>query len=696
MHLEPKHGFPASRPKNQTRRTGEGFLFEYTGKMKITGPSRNLRRALAAGFFSVLTLSLCWSAVGAQGQLPTASPGPVRLDRAAVVNHLNVVIGWYRDSTTKVQTPGEPSDVIYQDNAQNFAAQALRLAFQSAREEAEIMAADEKGTPSGDSGQTSTGSGQPNYPRVQARVAAQISDLQSQIEALNKQLETAPAASRRSVLAKHDALQGQMDLYKSMQDAVQKMATFTETSEASSEGLSGTINTLARSVPQVLANPKAGGTTAKPSSTPPANSNSAGLLGQTMVLYGEFADMHAIGKLIDEMAGVRDAAEAVRSPLRDNLVATIRAGNAIVTQNQGQAQPGPAGPARNPATPASSPASPADVQKQYRDLTSKFNSYSDALVPLVQEMSVLDQSRSNFEEWRRSISRESRITLQTLITRVAGIAFALGLVLLLSEIWRRLTFRYIHDARRRRQFLLLRRFVIGLLLGIVIILGFVTEFSSLATFAGFVTAGIAVGLQTVLLSVAAYFFVIGRYGIRVGDRISISGVTGDVIDIGLVRLYLMELAGPSVDLYPTGRIVVFSNSVLFQAATPLFKQLPGTDYSWHEVVLELAPGGNHKTVQEKVSAAVGSVYESYRGEIERQSRYVDGRAEFQMKPPAPESRLQFGDAGLELLVRYPVELRKEAEIDDHVTRKLLEIISGDPELKGAVSASPKLRAVVKG
>ena len=286
--------------------------------------------------------------------------------------------------------------------------------------------------------------------------------------------------------------------------------------------------------------------------------------------------------------------------------------------------------------------------------------------------------------------------MQTLITRVAGIAFALGLVLLLSEIWRRLTFRYIHDARRRRQFLLLRRFVIGLLLGIVIILGFVTEFSSLATFAGFVTAGIAVGLQTVLLSVAAYFFVIGRYGIRVGDRISISGVTGDVIDIGLVRLYLMELAGPSVDLYPTGRIVVFSNSVLFQAATPLFKQLPGTDYSWHEVVLELAPGGNHKTVQEKVSAAVGSVYESYRGEIERQSRYVDGRAEFQMKPPAPESRLQFGDAGLELLVRYPVELRKEAEIDDHVTRKLLEIISGDPELKGAVSASPKLRAVVKG
>ncbi len=663
--------------------------------MKISGQSRNFRRTLSGGFFTVLTLSLCWSALGAQGQQQGASQAPARLDRTAVVNHLNVVISWYRDSTTKVQTPGEPSDVIYQDNAQNFAAQALRLAFQSAREEAEILAADEKGAPSDDSAPTSTGSGQPNYARVQARVAAQISDWQSQLEELNKQIETAPAAARQNLIAKRDALQGQIDLYKSMQDAVQKMATFTETSEATSEGLAGTVNTLARSVPEVLTNPKANATAARTPSAQPANANSAGLVGQTMALYGEFTDMHTIDKLIAESAGVRDAADAVRKPLRDNLVATIRAGNAIVSENQGQAPPGQGVPSQNSA-PASSRASAGDVQKQYRELTSKFKSYSDAMVPLAQEMSVLDQSRSNFQEWRRSISRESRITLQALLTRVTGIAFALGLVLLLSEVWRRLTFRYIREARRRRQFLLLRRFVIGFLLGIVIILGFVTEFSSLATFAGFVTAGIAVGLQTVLLSVAAYFFVIGRYGIRVGDRISISGVTGDVIDIGLVRLYLMELAGPSVDLYPTGRIVVFSNSVLFQAATPLFKQLPGTDYTWHEVLLALTPGGNHKSVQEKVSAAVNSVYESYREEIERQSSYVDGRAEFQIKSPAPESRLQFGDAGLELLVRYPVELRKEAEIDDHVTRKLLEIISGDPELKAAVSASPKLRAVVKG
>ena len=114
--------------------------------------------------------------------------------------------------------------------------------------------------------------------------------------------------------------------------------------------------------------------------------------------------------------------------------------------------------------------------------------------------------------------------------------------------------------------MLLRRFITGFLMAVVIILGFVSEFHSLATFAGFLTAGIAVALQTVILSVAAYFFLIGRYGVRVGDRITVSGVTGDVIDIGLVRMHLLELAGTGVNLYPTGRVVVFSNSVLLQTS----------------------------------------------------------------------------------------------------------------------------------
>jgi hypothetical protein len=158
----------------------------------------------------------------------------------------------------------------------------------------------------------------------------------------------------------------------------------------------------------------------------------------------------------------------------------------------------------------------------------------------------------------------------------------------------------------------------------VIIFGFVSEFSSLATFAGFITAGMAVALQTVILSVAAYFFLIGRYGVKVGDRVTVSGVTGDVINIGLVRLHLMELAGTGLGLYPTGRIVVFSNSVLFQAA-PFFEQIPGTAYAWHEAAVTLGAGANYAVAEKKFLDAVNSIYAQYRESIARQHDFLETR-----------------------------------------------------------------------
>jgi hypothetical protein len=52
-----------------------------------------------------------------------------QLDRDALLGHLNAVITWYRDVTTKVQPTGLPSDAIYQDNSQNLAAQVYVLLF---------------------------------------------------------------------------------------------------------------------------------------------------------------------------------------------------------------------------------------------------------------------------------------------------------------------------------------------------------------------------------------------------------------------------------------------------------------------------------------------------------------------------------------------------------------------------------------
>ena len=603
---------------------------------------------------------------------------PIQIDGSGVLNHLNQVINWYRHSTTGIQPVGLPSDAIYQDNARSVGSQAVRLAFDSAKAEALLIAAQQKiGGGNQPSAQTIQ---QQNLARLQAKTSAQIDQLQSQIEGLDAQIAKAPVRRKAAWVSQRDALQGQLELQKALLDVVQKMAAFVETNGEISGGLEGGINQLARSIPDVLGPaPTPQKTTTTPTPAKPSLANSGGLISEALTLYSYLSTVREIDSVIKETDYTRDVADRLRTPLRDALRATIQESQKLAGQ-----------------PPATDPQQLQAEKQEFRELTERFKQLSSATLPLSQELIVLEDSKTNFHEWRNSISQESRHVLSSVLVRVGTILLALVVILVLSQIWRRITFRYVRDPRRRRQFLVMRRVVIGFLIVVVLILGFVSEFSSLATFAGFITAGIAVGLQAVLLSVAAYFFIIGRYGIRVGDRISVAGITGDVVDIGLVRLYLMELAGTGLDFYPTGRIVVFSNAVLFQTSTPLFKQIPGTEYAWHEVVVMIAPSGNHKVAEEKLLAVVNSVYSRYKDAIERQHASIERHADIQVEQPEPEARIQFADAGLELLVRYPVEIRTAPDTDEEMTRKVLDLIETDAELKAAVSGTPKIRSAVRG
>lgn len=613
-------------------------------------------------------------------QSPQNSPAPstlspLQIDSDAALHHLNQVINWYRQVTTGIHDVGLPSDAIYQDNAKSLATQVVQLAFQSAKTESALITAEEKRG----GNQPAESTQQQSLEQSKAKTSAQIDQLQSQIEATDAQLPKTHGAKRDTLLSQRDALQSEVGLQKALLDAIQKMESFVETNGEMGHGLEGDINRLAQSIPEVLG--RTSQQTQTTTKTPPKSglASSGGLVGEALTLYDYLSAVHQIDNFIKETNYTRDVVDHLRSPLRDALRGTIARSEQMPNQ--------------------SGAVDPQQLQTQrqtFQELTERFKQLSATLLPLSQEVVILNDSKSNLEEWRGSISRESEYILRSVLLRFLGIVLALAGILILSEVWRRATFRYISDPRRRRQFLVLRRVFIGFLIAVVLTVGFVSQFSSLATFAGFITAGIAVGLQAVLLSVAAYFFIIGRYGIRVGDRISIAGITGDVVDIGLIRLYIMELAGTGLDFYPTGRIVVFSNSVLFQTATPLFKQIPGTEYAWHEVSVMIAPNGNHKAAQEKLVAAVNAVYSKYRQEIERQHSDVERRIDIQIEAPRPEARLQFADAGLELLVRYPVEIRRAPDIDEDMTQRVLDLVENDTVLKNAISGTPKIRTVVKG
>jgi hypothetical protein len=205
---------------------------------------------------------------------------------------------------------------------------------------------------------------------------------------------------------------------------------------------------------------------------------------------------------------------------------------------------------------------------------------------------------------------------------------------------------------------------------VIVGLAFASELGSIVTFAGLITAGIAVAMQSVLVSIVGYFFLIGKYGIRIGDRVQIGEVTGEVIDLGLVRLHLMELGGHGSQ-GPTGRVVAFANSIVFQTSSGLFKQMHGVDLVWHETTLSLPAGIDYAAAKEKLNAAVTGALKDDSAEITRQSREIQtAMASGSGSDTQPKVQLNFSTAGAEARIRYPVHLRNAAEIDERVSQSL--------------------------
>jgi len=290
--------------------------------------------------------------LGAVGLPPRCQEQPVtQLDRDALLGHLGAVIIWYRDVTTKVQPTGLPSDAIYQDNAQTLGAQVVRLAFQSAHAEADLVPASAKAAPA-KPGANKTGSGsasdakpnaakpspdgnlapspnasanptsganQPgsapsrrqNLAQTLARIAAQIDDVQEKLDGVNKSLATAAGPKRRDLIAQRDRLQGQLALNKAMLDAIQKMSAFVEGSADDSDDLDTAIDQLARSVPEVLGAADDKKTVGKPASQP-APANSSGLIGQSLTLLAQIRSMHEVDQIVEETNSLRDTANQLR------------------------------------------------------------------------------------------------------------------------------------------------------------------------------------------------------------------------------------------------------------------------------------------------------------------------------------------------------------------------------------------------
>jgi small-conductance mechanosensitive channel len=623
---------------------------------------------------------VCFAGILSAGAATAPQPPPAQaalpIPPEQVVNHVSRTISWYRRMGALQQIPADSDDIVARDRLSQTALTSLQLAFDFGHAAGAMSAANgQQSADASDQGSV--------IDRAAARMADRINDLQGQLATVEVQISHASAKDKEALVAKRGEISAALDLSKQIQATVGQIQKFEETSDAhaggASGGLAAQIADLRKSVPEVrgsgIGAGSAGSAGANGGSASGANSGkpaaAAGAAATAEKFRPESAGIIALfGKWFSLESARRDLADATKqtdgitrdlNKVRDTVVQQIR-----TLSNQ------------NLEATSNDPSALAQSRLKFQQAAASFKQLATLIVPLGEQGVTLDTAHNLLEEWHDSLVARTGTVARYLLLRLGFLLGSVAIVLIISEVWRRATFRYLADARRRQQFLSLRRVVVGLALTLVIVFGLVSEFGSLATYAGLITAGLAVALQNVILAVVAYFFLIGRYGVRVGDRITLAGVTGRVVEIGLVRIYLMELAGPQ--LRSTGRMVVLSNAVLFQP-TAMFKQMPGGDFYWHTITMVFASTTEVADAEKRLAAAANSVYSKYRTAIEQQHAALQRFIDFQTALPEPEVYARLNIKGLECTVRYPVEPAQAAATDQKMLQALREAQSKAPELQ---------------
>ena len=593
-----------------------------------------------------------------------------------IIPFLNQTIVWSRQLSAQQQLVTEPSDVLFLNDSRQVADQVVKLSFDFARARAQALAAQ---AGSGTAGPSQAASQYQRLIDSAIKADQKVRQSQREIDRLRERLTSAPPGKRRALQAALDEVESEQELFQARRDTLRNMlqfATGTVTSGLGSSSLLSQVEELGRTVP-AAGSKDADTRSAQASSTAPATRDHKetvpGILSLATELFSLRRKIRALDDNLKQTDALAEASKNLSAPLVARIRELTQRGDELAGQPDSQ-----------------DPAVLAQQSKELDALTTQFKQFSASLLPLGKQSILLDVYKRSATNWRNAVESQYQAELKGLVLRLLGLGVILGVVLGVSELWRRATFRYVTDSRRRYQFLLIRRIVLWSLVAIIVATAFASELGAITTFAGLLTAGIAVALQNVILSIAGYFFLIGKYGVRAGDRVQIAGVTGDVVDIGLVRVQLMEVT-PGPAPRPTGRVVAFSNAVVFQAGSGMFKQIPGTNFLWHEITLTLDPKSNYRQVEQRMLEAVKRVFADYHEKLEMQRRNVERSLNSTLGPFAPESRLHLTQTALEVVIRYPVELGSAAEIDDRVTHAILEAVESDPRLRLQVSSGPSIR-----
>ena len=276
-----------------------------------------------------------------------------------------------------------------------------------------------------------------------------------------------------------------------------------------------------------------------------------------------------------------------------------------------------------------------------------------------------------YRQWIAELEARQQSALHAALGSAAGIlGVLLGALLAILGLRRLLEVKA--ERRRRHQLRVMATIAVEVLAVLIIALVIFGPPTQMSTMIGLATAGLTVVLKDFIVAFFGWFVLMGRNGIRVGDWVEIEGVGGEVIEIGLLRTWLLEMGNWTATGHPTGRRVAFVNS--FAIERHYFNFSTAGQWLWDELLVSLPASGDPHERSRQITEIVERETAEDAAQAESEWARVThkyGVAPFKAKPAVS---LRPTAAGFEAVVRYITRAPRRVEMKSRLYQDIIDLM----------------------
>ena len=197
---------------------------------------------------------------------------------------------------------------------------------------------------------------------------------------------------------------------------------------------------------------------------------------------------------------------------------------------------------------------------------------------------------------------------------------------------------------------------------------------------GIVGFAVTFALQQPLFSLIGWLYILVKRPYSVGDRVTIEGSRGDVVEVDFLVTTLWEAGGDLVSTnQPSGRIITLPNSVVLSSHVHnhSWEEFP---YVWNELAIQVA----YETDLEFVRETMAGVADDYLGDemAARIATYRRRLAETAVELEVgdrPSVNVQQRESWVELRVRYLTHPRRGTRVRNELYERILAELNEHPD-----------------